>query len=216
MLQPEREHKREPCGQDVSAPRSPPAVLLHGLVRERPSTRHETSLYRNHGLSRRDEDQPSSSPLATHLSHLRGRVDQVPHVTVEFIFPPVSRGIAGSTNHKAVGETVWNRDKVRVSRKRNGGSSTPWLLSHGVFTWVYLGSLLAGNRSLSLLWSSLNSSNVLWTNSASLWPSFSTFTTKAWNQSDVTVELPQPRLALTVNRQQPQQLLGLRPYASLR
>lgn len=130
MLQPEREHKREPCGQDVSAPRSPPAVLLHGLVRERPSTRHETTLYRNHGLSRRDEDQPSSSPLATHLSHLRGRVDQVPHVTVEFIFPPVSRGIAGSTNHKAVGETVWNRDKVRVSRKRNSGSCLPG------FTWV--------------------------------------------------------------------------------
>lgn len=50
-------------------------------------------------------------------------------------------------------------------------------------TSVYLGSLDEGNMSLSLLWSSWNSSNVLWTSSASCWPSRSTFTTKAWKHT---------------------------------
>lgn len=51
-----------------------------------------------------------SSPSGTHLSHLRGGVDQVPHVSVELIFSPVSRRVTGSSNHKAVGETGAERN----------------------------------------------------------------------------------------------------------
>lgn len=54
-------------------------------------------------------------------------------------------------------------------------------------TSVYLGSLDEGNMSLSLLWSSWNSSNVLWTSSASCWPSRSTFTTKAWKHTHTQI-----------------------------
>lgn len=41
----------------------------------------------------------------------------MPHVTVEFIFSPVSRCVTGSTNHKAIGETGREQRESGLNRK---------------------------------------------------------------------------------------------------